>query len=52
MLSLECLDGSIVLVSVVSHQADPAGGVEAAVEVGTGQQVTPAQIIVSLVIDF
>ena len=41
-----------MLLSVVSDQAGSVGGVEAAVEVGTGQQVTPAQIIVSLVIDF
>ena len=45
MLSLDLLDGSIVLLSVVSHQAASAGGVEAAVEVGTGQGVRAAQII-------
>ena len=45
MFSLELLDGRIVLLSVVSDQAGSVGGVEAAVKVGTGQQVTAGKII-------
>ena len=51
MLSLELLDRSIVLISVVLDQVTSAGGVVAAVEEGTVQRVTAVQVIFSK-IDF
>ena len=39
IFSLELLDGSIVLVSVVKDQVGPAGGVVATVVGGAGEQI-------------
>ena len=39
IISLELLDGSIVLVSVVLDQVAPVGGVVATVEEGTGEHI-------------
>ena len=43
IFSLELLDGSIVLVSVVLDQVAPVGGVVATVEEGTGEEITAGE---------
>ena len=48
-LSLELLDGQIVLISVVLDQVHSVGRIETAVGGGTGQQITAGQRILILI---
>ena len=45
MISLELLDCQIVFVPVVFDQIHSVGGIEVAVEEGTGEKITAVQII-------